>query len=57
MTKDRVWEEIKKLMPIEQMEIAIEILVNVLDKSGQAQSEPLLMNELKDVLARLRREK
>lgn len=55
MTKNQIWESVKQLLPVEQMEIAIEILLNVLDKSGQAKSEPLLVQELKEVLNRLRK--
>lgn len=51
---DEFVNEIKKSWsPIEQMYISIQILISILENSGQSKHEPMLMNMLLGVLSDL----
>ncbi len=56
MFKDQIIREINKLPGADRMEIAINILKNVLVESGVASSEPVVMEMLEESLANLRKE-
>ncbi len=56
MFKDQVINEAKKLAGPEQMEVAITILLNVMEKSGVSKSEKILVEELEYTLKRLKGE-
>ena len=54
MTKDKIIQEIKRLLPIEQMELSILILIDIMELSGVASTEKVLIDELKFTLEKLR---
>ncbi len=53
MFKDQIIKEVKRLSGPEQMEVAIVILLDVMEKSGVSKSEKILVDELKFTLNRL----
>ncbi len=53
MFKDQIIKEVKHLSGPEQMEVAIVILLDVMEKSGVSKTEKILVDELKFTLKRL----
>ena len=54
MNKQQLITSIKNLLPIEQMELSILILLDIIETSGLASSEKILVDELKYTLQRLK---
>ncbi len=53
MFKDQIMKEIDRLQHVEQLEIAILILLKILKNSGSEVNEPILIEELETILKRL----
>lgn len=56
MLKEKIIEEIKKLKPVEKMEITMELVIFLFEETGLSRTDKLWYDELKFTLERLRNE-
>lgn len=54
MTKDDILIYLKKMKPVEQMEITLELLISIFENSNLKLESKLLYDELKFTLERLK---
>lgn len=54
MTKDDILITLKKMEPVEQMEITLELLISIFENSNLKLESKLLYDELKFTLERLK---